>query len=231
VLCCHVGSSSQTAHTSADAPASVAISLSSVASIFTMVDLIWCDAFARFPDLRFSLTEGDVGWIPYFLWRAEHVSERHRGWTGHQFPEGISGPADVFRRNILCCFISDPVGVENLSHFNVDNVCWESDYPHSDGIWPNAPEVLSEVLAGVSDAVVDGITHGNAMRHYQFDPFALRSPDACRVGVLRAESPDVDTVTRVGRPAGERDRQAWAKIANRVAAAKAGRKTPAATRH
>jgi predicted TIM-barrel fold metal-dependent hydrolase len=228
VLCCHVGSSSQTAHTSADAPASVAISLSSVASIFTMVDLIWCDAFARFPELRFSLTEGDVGWIPYFLWRSEHVGERHHGWTGHTFPDGISGPAEVFRRNILCCFISDPVGIENLSHFNVDNVCWESDYPHSDGVWPNGPEVLGELLAGVSDEVVEAITHGNAMRHYQFDPFARRPPDACRVGALRAESPDVDTVTRVGRPAGERDRRAWARIANRVAAAKAGRR-PAAT--
>ena len=62
------------------------------------------------------------------------------------------------------------------------------------------PEVLAELLAGVSDEVVDGITHGNAMRHYQFDPFARRPPDACRVGALRAESPDVDTVTRVGRP-------------------------------
>jgi predicted NAD-dependent protein-ADP-ribosyltransferase YbiA (DUF1768 family) len=77
--------------------------------------------------------------------------------------------------------------------------------------------------------VVEGITHGNAMHHYQFDPFARRSPDACRVGALRAESPDVDTVTRVGRPAGERDRQAWAKIAKRVAATKAGRQAPAAT--
>ena len=147
---------------------------------------------------------------------------------GHTFPDGISGPAEVFRRSILCCFITDPVGIENLSHFNVDNVCWESDYPHSDGVWPNGPEVLGELLAGVSDEVVEAITHGNAMRHYQFDPFARRPPDACRVGALRAESPDVDTVTRVGRPAGERDRRAWARIANRVAAAKAGRR-PAAT--
>ncbi len=228
VLCCHVGSSSRSVHTSADAPASVAITLSSVASIMTMVDLIWCEAFSRFPDLRFSLTEGDVGWIPYFLWRAEHVGRRHQGWTGHTFPEGVSGPADVFRRNILCCFISDPIGVDNLSHFNVDNVCWESDYPHSDGIWPNGPETVSDLLDGLGDDVVARITHGNAMRHYRFDPFAHRSPDRCRVGALRAESPDVDTVTRVGRPAGERDRQAWARIAKRVTATHATR-PPATT--
>jgi predicted TIM-barrel fold metal-dependent hydrolase len=220
VLCCHVGSSSRAVHTSADAPASVAISLSSAASIFTMVDLIWCDAFARFPELRFSLTEGDVGWIPYFLWRSEHVSDRHHGWTQHQFPPGIDGPSDVFRRNILCCFISDPIGLRMLDQFNLDNLCWESDYPHSDGLWPRAPEVVSELMAALDDDVVDRITHRNAMRHFQFDPFATRPEERCRVGALRAEAPDVDTVTRVGRPADERDREAWRAIANRATASK-----------
>jgi predicted TIM-barrel fold metal-dependent hydrolase len=220
VLCCHVGSSSRAVHTSPDAPASVAISLSSAASIFTMVDLIWCDAFARFPELRFSLTEGDVGWIPYFLWRSEHVSDRHHGWTQHQFPPGVDGPSDVFRRNILCCFISDPIGLRMLDQFNLDNLCWESDYPHSDGLWPRAPEVVSELMAALDDDVVDRITHRNAMRHFQFDPFATRPEERCRVGALRAEAPDVDTVTRVGRPADERDREAWRAIANRATASK-----------
>jgi hypothetical protein len=49
------------------------------------------------------------------------------------------------------------------------------------------------------------ITHENAMRHYHFDPFANRAEEQCTVGALRAESPDVDTVTRVGRLATERD--------------------------
>jgi predicted TIM-barrel fold metal-dependent hydrolase len=219
VLCCHVGSSSRTAHTSQDAPPSVALTLSSVASIFTMVDLIWCDAFSRYPDLRFSLTEGDVGWIPYFLWRAEHVLDRHQGWTRHEFGAGITGPSEVFLRNILCCFIEEPVGIANLSSLNVDNLCWESDYPHSDGVWPNGPEVVARVMAGLDADVVDKITHGNAMRHYRFDPFATRPEDQCRAGVLRSEAADVDTVTRVGRPASDRDLEAWAGIAARVAGA------------
>ena len=43
------------------------------------------------------------------------------------------------------------------------------------------------------------------MRHYHFDPFATRPKEQCTVAALRAESPDVDTVTRVGRLATERD--------------------------
>jgi hypothetical protein len=101
------------------------------------------------------------------------VQRRHSGWTRHRFPDG-KGPADVFRERVLCCFIDDAVGVELLHHFNLDNVCWESDYPHSDTSWPNAPEVLAERLAGLDRSVVAKITHENAIRHFRFDPFARR---------------------------------------------------------
>jgi predicted TIM-barrel fold metal-dependent hydrolase len=218
VLCCHVGSSSRSAPAASDAPASVKMTSSSVMSIFTLVDLLWADFWPRFPSLRFSLTEGDIGWIPYFLWRAEHVQDRHSGWTQHSFGHGYAGPADVFRRHILCCFINDPVGVKLLEDFNVDNVCWESDFPHSDGTWPRAPEEAAAVLSGVADDVVAKITHENAMRHYQFDPFSVRPRSACTASALRAESPDVDVVTRAGRPADSRDLDAWRRLTGQAAA-------------
>ncbi len=214
VLCCHVGSSSRSAPSSADAPPSVRMTLSSVMSTFTLVELMWAGFWERFPTLRFSLTEGDVGWIPYFLWRAEHVQERHSGWTKHRFPRG-GGPSTVFREHILCCFINDPIGVKLIDEFNVDNLCWESDYPHSDGTWPNAPEEAAKVMDELTDAQVAKITHENAMRHYRFDPFAHRPKERCTAAALRAESPDVDTVTHVGRAADERDLEAWDRITNR----------------
>jgi len=198
VLCCHVGSSSKAASTTPDAPPSVGMALSSVMSVYTLGDLIWSDIWWRFPDLRFALTEGDIGWIPYFLQRAEHIQDRHSGWTRHEFPPGW-GPAEVFRRHLLCCFINDPVGVSLLDHFNLDNVCWESDFPHSDSSWPHSPEVNEKQFAELTDAQINKITHENAMRHYRFDPFSRRPKASCTAAALRAEVPDVDTVTRVGR--------------------------------
>ena len=65
--------------------------------------------------------------------------------------------------------------------------------PHSDGNWPNAPELLAESLVGVPDAEVRKITHENAARWFGFDPFTRRSPDACTVGALRAEVAGWDT--------------------------------------
>jgi predicted TIM-barrel fold metal-dependent hydrolase len=211
VLCLHVGSSSRSPATSPGAPPSVSFSLSSVMSVYSLGDLIWADFWWRFPELRFSLTEGDVGWIPYFLERAEHVQARHCGWTKHYFPEGW-GPARVFRERVLCCFINDRIGVKLLDEFNVDNVCWESDYPHSDSSWPTGPEVVADLLGEVPDEQIDKITHGNAMRHYRFDPFAVRPRERCTVAALRSEAADVDTVTHVGRPPDETDRQFYEEL-------------------
>ena len=160
VLCCHLGSSSRSAMLSPDAPRQRArMTMSSTMSMWTLGEMMWADFWNRFPELKISITEGDIGWIPYFLWRAEHVHERHSGWTKHEFPEG-GGPSDVFKRHMICCFISDPIGVKLLDELNEDMVCWESDYPHSDSNWPNAPEDLAnEVLVGLTDEQIAKITH------------------------------------------------------------------------
>jgi predicted TIM-barrel fold metal-dependent hydrolase len=215
VLCCHVGSASRQVPAAADAPASVKMTSSSLMSSYTLIDLLWAEFWPRFPELRFSITEGDIGWIPYFLWRAEHVQDRHSGWTGQRFEDG-GGPTANFYQHVLCCFINDPIGVKLLDEFNVDNVCWESDFPHSDGTWPHAPEEAAKLLGHLDDATVAKITHENAMRHYQFDPFATRPQERCTAAALRAESPDVDVVTRVGRKADARDLESW----NRITAAR-----------
>ena len=57
------------------------------------------------------------------------------------------------------------------------------------------------------------------MRHYRFDPFATRPKERCTAAALRAESPDVDTVTRVGRVADERDLESWRRITSRAGTA------------
>ncbi|GAT16458.1 metal-dependent amidohydrolase [Mycolicibacterium thermoresistibile] len=77
----------------------------------------------------------------------------------------------------------------------IDNICWEADYPHSDSMWPGAPEELWEVLTAnnVPDDEINKITHENAMRWYSFDPFTHIPRDKATVGALRkaAEGHDV----------------------------------------
>lgn len=208
VLCCHVGSSARSTVTTADAPPGVTLTLTAVAAASTLADLMWADLWQRFPDLHFSLTEGDIGWIPYFLQRSEKVRERHGPWMNHPDPQGRT-PKQLFHDQVICCFISDDIGVRLMDQFNEDNVCWESDFPHSETPWPYAPEQLVVGLTGLPADTVGKITHFNACRHFQFDPFTLRKKAECTVGALRAEAQDVDVVTHVGRAADERDSQAF----------------------
>jgi hypothetical protein len=196
--------------------------------MYTFLDLVWATFWKDFPELKFSLTEGDVGWIPYFLWRSEHVLNRHSGWTQASFPPGYSGPSDVFRKHLYTCFISDKVGVKNLEWFNEDMLCWESDFPHSDSSWPFAPEDVVETMGHLPDETIHKITHENAMAAYSFDPFRHVPREQATAGALRAQATDVDVVTRVGREASQRDLDAWARMtsfsarAKRIAEAEAG---------
>ena len=219
VLCCHLGSSSRSAQLSADAPPSARMTMSSTMSMWTLGEMIWADFWERFPNLKISITEGDVGWIPYFLWRAEHVHRVHSGWTQKTFPNGGS-PTQVFKDHIAVCFIQDPIGVKLIDELNEDMICWESDYPHSDSSWPNCPEVTLATCAGLTDEQIDKITHLNAMRLYSFDPFSVRPREQCTAKALRAESPDVDVVTHVGRPADDRDLEFWANLSGGKAPAR-----------
>ena len=135
-------------------------------------DLVWSPILRKYKDLRFALSEGGIGWIPYALERIDYVYEHHRKWTGQDFGDQL--PSQVFKDRVITCFIDDTFGVQNRQYMNIDNITWECDYPHSDSTWPQSPEALMKSLDGVPDEDIDKMTHLNAMKHFQFDPFSVR---------------------------------------------------------
>jgi predicted TIM-barrel fold metal-dependent hydrolase len=194
VVCLHIGSSSALLLTATDAPVDVMISITPMNSFLALNDLMWTSIFKKFPDTKVAMSEGGIGWIPYALERMDYVFEHHHAWTGADF--GGLRPSDVYRRNIVTCFIDDASGLEQRHRIGIDAITWECDYPHSDSTWPHSPELVSKTLNGIPDDEVDKITHLNAMRVFQFDPFAVRPREQCRVGALRAEAADVDVSIR-----------------------------------
>ena len=192
VLNVHIGSSGRMVVSAVDAPPDVMITLQPMNIVQAAADLFWSDAIKKFPDVKIALSEGGTGWIPYFLERLDRTYEMHATWTAQDF--GGKLPSEVFRDHFLTCFISDPVGVRLRDEIGIDNICWECDYPHSDSMWPDAPEVLWEVLQrySVPDSDINKMTHENAMRWYQFDPFKHVPRDRATVGALRASVPGHD---------------------------------------
>ncbi len=145
VMNVHIGSSGRLAITAPDAPMDVMITLQPMNIVQAAADLLWSAPIKEYPDLKIALSEGGTGWIPYFLERADRTYEMHSTWTHQDF--GQAAVSDVFRDHFLTCFISDKVGVALRNMIGIDNICWEADYPHSDSMWPGAPEELWDVLS------------------------------------------------------------------------------------
>ncbi|HET9770493.1 MAG TPA: amidohydrolase family protein [Acidimicrobiia bacterium] len=190
IVCLHIGSSSQLVVTAADAPIDCMITLQPMNIVQAAADLVWSPVLRRFPEIRFALSEGGIGWIPYFLERCDYVFKHHHKWTHQDF--GGRLPSDIFRENIITCFIDDAFGIANRHDVGIDSITWECDYPHSDSTWPLSPETVAASLQGVPDEDVAKITHRNAMRIFRFDPFKHRPEAQCTVAALRAEAADVD---------------------------------------
>jgi predicted TIM-barrel fold metal-dependent hydrolase len=199
VVCLHIGSSSQLVITSVEAPIDVMITLQPINIVQAASDLLWSRVLRTFPALKIALSEGGIGWIPYFLERADYVYQHHKAWTGQDFGDQL--PSQLFRERMITCFIDDAVGLENRHHIGVDHITWECDYPHSDSTWPHSPERLGKAIVDIPDDEIDKITHRNAMRDFVYDPFAVRPKEACTVAALRAEAKDVDVRERSsGKP-------------------------------
>lgn len=190
VVCIHIGSAAGMSFTTMDSPVDVMITTSPMSIASCAADLVWSQMLRRYPTLKFALSEGGIGWIPYFLDRVDYVFKHHHQWTNQDF--GGKLPSDVFREHIITCFIDDAVGVKLREQVGIDTITWECDYPHSDTTWPEAPEILARSLDGVSDEDINKMTHENAIREFRLDSFSHRTREQCTVAALRAEAGDVD---------------------------------------
>ncbi len=166
VICMHIGSSSRMPATSGDAPPAVAATLSFNNAMASMSDWLFSGKLVQFPTLKLAYSEGQIGWIPYVLERADTVWEEHRAWGGVRdiVPEP---PSTYYYRQIYGCFFRDNFGVKNIDVCGVDNITFETDYPHTDSTWPETRQVAEKLMEGVPDDVVYKLMRGNAIRMLQ----------------------------------------------------------------
>jgi len=163
----HIGSSSQMPATSPDAPASVQATLSFNNAMASMSDFLFSGVLVRYPGLKLAYSEGQIGWIPYILERADDVWEQHAAWAqAERLPEK---PSTYYFRNIFGCFFRDKHGIKSIDDVGVDNITFETDYPHSDSTWPDTKQIAEEMFAALPDDAVYKICRGNAIRMLSLD--------------------------------------------------------------
>ncbi len=168
VINMHIGSSSKMPTTSSDAPPAVQATLSFNNAMASLSDFLFSGVLVRFPGLKLAYSEGQIGWIPYILERADDVWSEHRAWGGvaDAIPEP---PSTYYYRQVYGCFFRDSFGLESISHVGEDNTTFETDYPHTDSTWPNTLALAEKMFADLTPEVRYKIIRGNAIRMLSLD--------------------------------------------------------------
>jgi predicted TIM-barrel fold metal-dependent hydrolase len=78
-------------------------------------------------------------------------------------------PSEYWQRQCKATFQYDVIGPKLIGTNNlmtVDTLMWGSDYPHTDGIWPESTKYIEEQFVGLSREDINKITCENAAKFY-----------------------------------------------------------------
>jgi predicted TIM-barrel fold metal-dependent hydrolase len=175
-VCMHIGSSGYMPMIDPSAPFTTTISAATASGQLAMTNMLLSPIPQRFPEIKLVWSEAGIGWVPALLERADRQVERHSGWAG----ELGFRPSDIFRRNMWCCMVEEPIGLTLYELIGVDRILAETDYPHADTPYPHTQKAYAEVFAGLPADVVEAVSHGNAESLFGWemaDASLLTSPD------------------------------------------------------
>jgi hypothetical protein len=127
----------------------------------------------RFPTLRLAYSEAQVGWMPYVLERADKVWEEFRG---EEFGNVLPNPPSTYiAGRVFGCIFDDDTGLRNRDVIGMDQICFETDYPHAQSTFPHTREVLEKMCqrAGLDEEETWKLARGNAIRAFGLERFGL----------------------------------------------------------
>jgi predicted TIM-barrel fold metal-dependent hydrolase len=124
----------------------------------------------RFPHLQIVAAESDIGWLPHWMQRMDHGSEKF----GALMDVRLSmKPSEYVRRQVWLTFMDDAVGASNLEQIGADTFMWGSDFPHTDSTWPNSQAVIERNLGEVPEAIQRRVLHDSAAALYRIEVAAV----------------------------------------------------------
>jgi predicted TIM-barrel fold metal-dependent hydrolase len=125
--------------------------------------VIWGGVCEKHPKVRIGFLESGGGWIAPWLDRMD----RHFDDQGFNDSGLKTRPSELFQRN---CWISfEPVegSLKVLADYIGPNkIMWATDYPHADGFFPGAPDMVRERIRGASPETQRGVLAGGALGFY-----------------------------------------------------------------
>ncbi|MFM8302934.1 MAG: amidohydrolase family protein [Actinomycetota bacterium] len=169
----HIGSSSKMPATSPDAPFIVSSTLTFANAMGSLCDFIFSGTLERHPNLKLAYSEGQVGWAPYVLERADKLwAERSANSFGSDLPHP---PSSYVPGRVYFCIFDDEVGLANRNVVGMDQITFEVDYPHADSTFPHTRETAQLICdkAGLDDRERYLLMRGNAIRLYGLERYGI----------------------------------------------------------
>jgi predicted TIM-barrel fold metal-dependent hydrolase len=163
VLCMHIGSASTVAMTSEDAPHAVVLTLTPFNSQKSLADWLFSGHLARFPHLKLALSESQIGWMPYVMERVDRIWRIHNAKA--QIPDALTEPPTSYMADrVFGCFFEDDFGLACRDTIGINQITFETDYPHQDSTWPTSCQYLEEVMKDLSSAEINTIVRENPIK-------------------------------------------------------------------
>jgi predicted TIM-barrel fold metal-dependent hydrolase len=150
----------------AGSPAEVFVCMAPSSNMQVVAALLFSGFLRKHPKLKFISAESGIGWLPYFLERADYTHRKHQFWTGTKIDVT---PSELFRQSVYANFISDRAGIELRDMIGIENIMLGTDYPHTDSSWPNTQMIIKEQMGDIPDEDRYKICAGNAIKVFQLN--------------------------------------------------------------
>jgi predicted TIM-barrel fold metal-dependent hydrolase len=127
--------------------------------------LVFSGLLGRFPRLKIVFAEAGIGGLNYVLAACDHEWQTRRLWT-----EGLATrPSTIVREQIYVNFWFEAEGIKLRHDIGIDNIMWESDFPHVASYYPRSWQEVERVLGDVPAEDRRKLLYENAVRLYHID--------------------------------------------------------------
>src|SRR5260221_9298215 len=146
----------------------VKLALRALNSQISLADWLLSGVMARFSNIKIAYSESQIGWMPYLLERIDRLWEDRHALA--QISDDIDRrPSEYFKDRVFGCFFEDDFGLHNRDYIGIDQITFESDYPHQDSTWPNTEAYAAKAMATLTDEEIFKIVRGNAIKLFGLD--------------------------------------------------------------
>ena len=171
----HIGSSPKIPTTAPDAPYMMTSIIMFIDSMTSALDFVLAGVFERYPNLKIAYSEGQIGWLPYAIRRADKVW-RAKDKEGAGYKRTSHPPSSYIKGHVYGCIFDDDTALICRDLIGMSQIMMEVDYPHSACSFPNVVEVATGLAdtAGLNAEERHMFFRGNAIEAYGLERLGIR---------------------------------------------------------